>query len=57
MGIGGMFFHYREKRGSWLAYRSSFTCSLEARKVIIIDKVSNSLAKNCFSRFRINGDC
>ena len=43
-----------QKRGSWQAYRSLFTHSPEPRKVIIIDEVSNSLARNCFSRVRIN---
>lgn len=55
-GNSGDVFHTGEKTDSWLAYHSFLTCSLEPRKVIIIDKVSNSLAGNCFSRFKIHED-
>lgn len=53
----GWHFSTTERKEAALFVFFSFTCSLEARKVIIMDKVSDSLARNYFCRFRINGDC
>lgn len=57
MGIRVIFSTVERKAAAgWLIIPFS-RVAWSQEKVVVIDKVSNSLARKCFSRFRLTGHC